>query len=131
MPIPEYPIFSKKHQQAKRGKYDFGKKDFHLAEKWFRERCEFKSNLSVDSKPFIPLPKCTICKFSTSINISSCCKIKICNDCFNHHSELYNRCSHCKKVINYELYELYDGLNLKIPSYDDFYYEVNSFFNPK
>jgi len=55
--------------------------------------------------------------------IYDCCKNTLCAECSQFQNELYNRCYACKGVVDWGKYELYDGLDLKIPPYDRFYYE--------
>ena len=151
MSQPDYPIFSKRHQKAqrtRRGTYNFEKtKEYELAEKWFEERREAKQERPpspmVQSPPptikqpsksiFGPppgLPKpittkaCNKCKVPQRFPvILNCCQSVFCLDCVVFESNLYNRCHSCKKVIDITKYDEYDGLNLKIPSFEDFDYK--------
>lgn len=146
MSQPEYPPFSKKYQYNKRGTYNFGRsKDFTLAEKWFKERLEssneqkqeiYKTPSDTLKKQSINMPPglsksmtniafCKKCKNKILINNSLvyCCKSLFCFECFSLHNDTFNRCIGCKKIVNIAYYDLYDGLDLKIPSYEDFFYQ--------
>lgn len=152
MSQPNYPLFSKKCQREQRnarGAYNFEKtKEYKLAEKWFEER-KNNQNKSRSLSPSVQSPPPTkkhsnppglikttqtkSCKVCTKIPdfplITNCCNILICNACFSIRSDLYNRCTSCNSIINEELYDLYDGLDLLIPSYEDFHYLENEFIN--
>lgn len=137
MAQPTYPLFSKRlhrEQRGKRGGYNFEKtREYHLAEKWFEERKSRDIPSEIVTTPIqkrlLPpglekLSKiCITCKKIPQIPITvNCCNTVSCVSCFTHYTELYNRCTKCKSVIDMEKYDLYDGFDLNIPSYDDFEY---------
>ncbi len=94
-------------------------REYQLAEQWFKER------RSVIKAPVTET--CEKCFLSTDNPIKmGCCKSTFCNKCHSERAELYNRCNTCNTVIDMTKYELYDGFELKIPTYDEFcYYEPN------
>ncbi len=51
-----------------------------------------------------------------------CCAATFCFNCAIGQADIINRCFQCNSVINLSKYEEYDGLDLKIPSYDEFDY---------
>jgi hypothetical protein len=87
------------------------------AEKWFKERREHIKKPS----------HCKKCK-SQHINLVTidCCKSKLCLECISFESALYNRCYSCKSVIDNDKYQEYDGLDLQIPTFDDFEYIIDN-----
>ncbi len=90
-------------------------REYQLAEQWFKER------RSVIKTPVTDI--CEKCFLSTESPIKmGCCKSTFCNKCHLERAELYNRCNTCNAVIDMTKYELYDGFELKIPTYDEFYY---------
>ena len=137
MSQPDYPIFSKRiqrNQRNHRGTYNFDKtNEYTNAEKWFQERLEHKKVVKTPSTPVrlppgIPIPtltskKCVKClEPSSSPVMMACCSSSFCFRCSIEQANITNRCTHCNKVINQSKYEEYDGLDLKVPSYDDFHY---------
>lgn len=87
------------------------------AEKWFKERREHIQNTS----------QCTKCESQhTNLVTIDCCKSKLCLECISFESALYNRCYSCKTVIDNDKYQEYDGLDLQIPTYDEFEYIIDS-----
>lgn len=137
MSSPDYPIFSKRVQRSQRnyrGAYNFDKtSEHHTAEKWFQERLQHKKVSTIHSTPVrlppgLPIPtliskKCVKCLVSqTSPIMTVCCSSPFCLKCSIEQATITNRCAHCNKVINNSKYDEYDGLDLKIPSYDDFLY---------
>jgi hypothetical protein len=144
MSQPDYPVFNKKWQKAQkgwRGGYNFERtKEYQLAERWFEERKETRKayNHSTPTNtvvtPVIRAPPglvkttnkpkyCKVCtKIPTNLFTSECCSLFFCSDCFNTRAELFNRCPCCKKAVKEELIEQFEGLDLTIPSYDEFYY---------
>jgi hypothetical protein len=52
-----------------------------------------------------------------------CCKSCFCLSCLVLHIDLFNRCLSCKAIVDKDLYELYDGCDISIPSYQDFDYQ--------
>jgi hypothetical protein len=154
MSQPDYPIFNKKwqkDQKNRRGGYNFEKtKEFELAEKWFEERKVARQEYNrppsptVQSPPPISLPQAKkgpppglnklvvptkVCKKCNSTQIIpvtfGCCNNTFCLNCTTFEAELYNRCFSCKSIIDMSKYDEYDGLDLKIPSYDEFDYKDN------
>ena len=82
------------------------------AEAWFKER-----------KSVIQLEQCVKCKKSIKEKVQLVtCMHSFCKTCVDEHKLCYNRCPMCKKVIDFSKYDEYDGLDLKIPSFDDFTY---------
>jgi hypothetical protein len=144
MSQPDYPVFNKKWQKAQkgwRGGYNFEKsKEYQLAERWFEERKETRKEYNHPTPtntvvtPVIRMPPglvkttikpkyCKVCnKIPSSLFTSECCNSFFCSDCFNTRAELFNRCPCCKKAVKEELIEQFEGLDLSIPSYDEFYY---------
>jgi hypothetical protein len=92
-------------------------REYHLAEQWFKER------RSVIKAPVTET--CEKCFLSTDNPIKmGCCKSTFCSECYSDRADLYNRCNTCNTVIDMTKYDLYDGFELKIPTYDEFcYYE--------
>ena len=92
-------------------------REYQLAEQWFKER------RSVIKSPVTET--CEKCFLSTDNPIKMvCCKSAFCSECYSERAALYNRCNTCNTVIDSTKYELYDGFELKIPTYDEFcYYE--------
>jgi hypothetical protein len=139
-------------QRNLRGAYNFERtREFRLAEQWFEERRaarqeynhipsrpsqETITNTIIQQPPSLSKkdppglikttsrPKfCKLCSKLPNNPLSvECCKSCFCFDCFSLYADLYNRCANCKKVIQIELQEQFEGLDLKIPSYDDFDY---------
>ncbi len=64
--------------------------------------------------------KCT--RIPTSTFPISCCNSILCSTCYLEYSSLYNRCVICKTVVEPARYDEFDGLDLCIPSYEDFEY---------
>jgi hypothetical protein len=142
MSQPDYPVFSKKHQRANRnfrGAYNFEQtKDYKLAEKWFQERRDTIKNQSTPSStisstqpthrppPGFQEKQVKLCKkcFIPQKNpfIARCCNNSFCGNCLTNQMEIYNRCFTCNTVINLDKFEEYEGLDLKIPSYEEFDY---------
>lgn len=137
MSTPDYPTFSKRIQRSKRnwrGAYNFDKSTkCQVAEKWFQERREQRALAAslpepVRLPPGLPIPtctskKCTKCLVPLNSPITMrCCNTILCFKCAINQADLINRCFHCNKVIDQSRYEEYDGLNLVIPSYDEFNY---------
>lgn len=141
MSTPDYPTFSKRIQRSQRnyrGAYNFDRSaELKLAEKWFQERREQRASMlqpqttmpSSRLPPGLPIPtsvpkKCKKCSVPQNNPVlMSCCQANFCFKCALHQADLFNRCFNCNKIINFSKYEEYDGLDLKIPSYDDFDYK--------
>jgi hypothetical protein len=111
-----YKRVEKRYERNNQRPYRFEEtREYQLAEQWFRERQE------TVQKPVTV--KCTKCSINTDKPVSmSCCKSVFCNRCFVDRAELYNRCGSCNDVIDRSKYELYDGCDLTIPTYDKFCY---------
>jgi hypothetical protein len=91
-------------------------REYQLAEQWFKER------RSIIKAPITDV--CEKCFISTDNPIKMlCCKSAFCSECYSERAELCNRCNTCNTVIDFTKYELYDGFELKIPTYDEFYYD--------
>ena len=115
-----YRRVKKRYEYNKQKPHRFEEtREYQLAEEWFKER----RSLVTES----PLVKevCEKCFLSTDNPIKmGCCKSAFCSDCYYERAALYNRCNTCNTVIDSTKYELYDGFELKIPTYDEFcYYE--------
>jgi hypothetical protein len=150
---PEYHAFSKRFQQNikhNRVTHDFESvRRYALAEKWFEERrtveqvtledeskCKLViSKPSFELKPppglfsFKPVTSkcCTQClKPHNDTIVARCCSTTFCNTCYNFQSEMYNRCWMCKKVVDMSKYNEYEGLDLCIPTYEDFDYDSSN-----
>lgn len=150
MSQPDYPLFSKRIQKSQRnwrGGYNFEKtREYKLAEKWFEERREtIKEPIQPVPKSIVEVPRvppglvktavkpkyCKVCsKIPNSLYTSECCTSFFCDGCFSSLAELYNRCPCCKKTVNAELVQQFEGLDLKIPSYDEFEYIESIEFLP-
>ena len=140
-----------KNMRSWKGVYNFEKtKEYKLAEKWFEQRKEYKlaekwleerKETKIESiltdppskakkgpppgltKP-LPANLCKKCNSVITIPLNNgCCNNTFCVMCTIFEAELYNRCYSCKSVIDITKYDDYDGLNLTIPSYNDFIYE--------
>lgn len=141
----EYSLFKKQRNiRSWRGAYNFEKsREFELAEKWFEERRqvsqEYKPTISsqkseelISNKFKVPpgLSKsesqirfCKKCAKVVSSQVSlNCCKVPFCLECSTFYIDLFNRCVGCKTIIDKNIYDQYDGLDLKIPSYENFNY---------
>jgi hypothetical protein len=112
---PNYSVFSKKRQRTLHNSHNASNKPkYHYdAEKWFKERKSvvppgLSNNIS-----------CKLCSKKVNMIKLDCCQTS-CFECFSFNAYLYNRCGVCKKILDEDLYEQYDGLDITIPSYDDF-----------
>lgn len=77
-------------------------------------------------KSVIEPPK--FCKKCTRVPTSTfpiiCCNSIVCFECFSDYADLFNRCIICKTIVEPDRYDEFDGLVLRIPSYEDFEYLI-------
>ncbi len=126
----DYPSFYKKYKRNTTTDKYHNTTQFHKAELWFQQR-QLNYNTQYNNNnhklpPGLNLTHCTLCnKTVNNRTYTDCCKSHFCYMCshtFNNHKDLLNRCLICNNVLQVELQYLYEGLDLIIPSYDDFYY---------
>ena len=112
-----YKRVTKRYDHNKQRPSNFEEtREYQLAEQWFKERRSIIKAPNTDV--------CEKCFISTTNPIKmACCKSAFCSECYSERAELCNRCNTCNTVIDFNKYELYDGFELKIPIYDEFYYE--------
>jgi hypothetical protein len=135
----DYPVFNKRLQKS-RSNYTFGSRNLQRAEEWFAERKKVKESPVTPSPANsvppgfsssmlkqtqqtqqTPKPECNVCFRVPSVPTSlECCKKPACFSCTEEYISVNNRCPSCRKVVNANLYDLYDGCDLVIPSYDEF-----------
>ena len=141
MSEPIYPLFSKKFKRTYKREY-YRILERPRAEDWFAQRKPItESRLSLpssspshtNSTQVITLPNntsiqgqsnpvvCELCK-SDPINKVKlpACLHTFCLGCILQDTLVYNRCPICKQIINMELFNMYEGLDVSIPSYDKF-----------